>query len=1224
MPEFVHLHVHSHYSLLDGLGKIPEILDRVQELGMNAVALTDHGAMHGIVEFTKEAQKRKMKPIFGVEAYLVPDRRKAREQVVGEKTIRHLTLLAETFAGYKNLLKLVTDAHLRGFYRKPCIDYDVLRAHHEGLIVLSGCMNGDLPQALIRGDRAEAERLIRWHLDVFGHDRYFFELQHHPTIREQRVANDALLALARQYGVGLVATGDAHYVRPEDAEAQDVLLCVQTGTKVTDKDRLSMLGEDFSLQAPDHFAEAFRDVPEALANTRRIAERCSVELTFGTNILPSYQVPAGETADTTLARLCEEGLATRYGQQIPQELRERLQYEPSVIAKTGFASYFLIVQDFVNWAKHQDIYVGPGRGSAAGSVVSYLVGITNIDPLKHHLVFERFLNPDRISMPDIDLDFADDRREEVLNYVRDRYGRDHVAQIITFGTMAARAAVRDVGRALGYPYVFCDKVAKLIPFGMSLAEAQRNARDLQKAAAEDPQVQRLLETARKLEGVARHASTHAAGVVITPSPLVEHVPLQRASADDATIVTQYDMHAVEDLGLLKIDFLGLKNLTILQHCLRIIAERHATTVALDALPLDDAATYRTLQDGLTTGVFQLESAGMKRSLKDLKPTEFEDIIAMVSLYRPGPMELIPQYIAGKHGLKTPVYLHPVLEPILRKTYGIAVYQEQVLQIARDLAGFTMGQADILRKAIGKKIPTLLKEQRDKFIAGATQHRVPKAVAEKVFDFIEPFAGYSFNRAHAACYALIAYQTAYLKTHYPAAFMASLLTSDENNTDRIAIEVTECTAMGISVLPPDVNESGEHFTVVALGPRETVLAKASDLNELSRVASGRGTRLRQGSGGQVGQGDARNELVPGPNALAPTPKHEAIRFGLLAVKNVGRGVVQAILEARGEGGAFTTIGDFFQRVQTKEFNKKAAESLAKAGAFDALGERNAILQNLEVLLNLHRAHQRQVAAGQGALFAGGADDAPRMSLRPAPPAPQEQRLRWEKELLGLYVSGHPMANVTHLLAGRTTPIKELTPDMTDYSVSIGGVVTAVQRVVTRSRDTMVFATLEDQTGSIEVLVFPRALEAQPDLWVEEEILIVEGRLNDRDGVPKVICENARRVVTAEKGLVAPPPATPEPVHITEDLPRPYVLLVIPQSGTKEILVALKQLLETLPQGPARVYLKVPTPKGTVDLVRTSYRITLDQEVGRRLAEVVGPHAVIGHWELAEQPSEARAV
>ncbi len=1155
MSSFVHLHVHSHYSLLDGLGKIPEILDRVKELGMDACALTDHGALYGLVEFYQEAKKRGIKPILGVEAYLVPDRAKARE--VSEKNIRHLTLLAENFAGYQNLLQLITDAHVSGFYRKPCVEYATLRAHRQGLICLSGCMNSDLSHAILRKDEDGIAQLIRWHIETFGREQYYLELQPHANIPEQGVINARLKTLARQHGLGLVATGDAHYIRPEDAEAQDVLLCVQTNTRITDKNRLSMLGEDFSLKPIEHFAEAFRAVPEAIANTARIAARCQVELPLGRNVLPAFPVPADESPDTYLRKLCAEGLQRRFGDAVTPAIRQRLDYERSVIEKTGFASYFLIVQDFVNWAKNEGIFVGPGRGSAAGSLVSYALNITDLDPLKLDLVFERFLNPDRISMPDIDLDFADDRRDEVLEYVRNRYGRDRVAQIITFGTMAARAAVRDAGRALGFPYAFCDKVAKLIPMRLNLTQAEAAVLELKKLAREDPQVRRLLDTARKLEGVARHAGVHAAGVVITPGPLVEHVPLQRASGDDDTIITQYEMHAIEDLGLLKMDFLGLKNLTILRIALEIIERTKAERLNLSSLPLDDAAAYRTLQEGLTTGVFQLESAGMKRYLKDLKPTEFEDIIAMVSLYRPGPMELIPQYIAGKHGLKKPEYLHPALEPILKKTYGIAVYQEQVLQIARDLAGFTMGQADVLRKAIGKKIPKLLKEQRDRFVSGAVGKGVERRIAEKIFDFIEPFAGYSFNRAHAACYALIAYQTAYLKTHYPVEFMAALLTTDENDTDRIAIEVAECTAMGIPVLPPDVNESRKHFTVVDM---------------------------------QTEKGEMR----------------PAIRFGLLAVKNVGRPVVEAIIAAREAGGPFRDIADVFRRVTTREFNKKAAESLAKVGTFDALGERNQILENLDLLLSLNRSGKRAAVTGQGALFAEGAPGAS-VRLRPVPPAPAEQRLRWEKELLGLYVSGHPLKDLAHLFQGHTTPIGELSADLTEYSVRIGGIITNLQRVVTRSQQTMVFATVEDQTGSVEVLVFPSTLEATPDLWTEDTVLLIEGRISDRDGATKVICEQAERISAAvpEPELVLDLSESPPAVRPARE---PEFVVEVPRGHSRDLLLRLREHMTRLPSGPTRIFLRFEKPDGRRELMKTSFRVTLDASARAELARLIAAPAV----------------
>lgn len=1156
MAEFTHLHVHSHYSLLDGLGKLPDLLSRAQELGMKHLALTDHGALYGLIEFSKMAGECGIHPLLGIEAYLAPEGRLKRAKD-GDKP-RHLTLLASNLQGYKNLLVLSTVSHLEGFYYKPRMDYDLLRKHAEGIIALSGCLNGDIPQAIIAGDKERVEELLTQHIDIFGKERFFLELQHHPSLPEQQKVNDALVRYARKYGLPLVATGDVHYVHEHDAEAQDVLLCVQTGSVVTDTDRMCMLGENYSLHSPEQMATAFRDIPEAIENTMRIAEMCAVALPLGGTVLPTFSVPDGHTPDTYLRQLCAAGLERRFPGEVPEAVKTRLSYELSVIEQTGFTSYLLIVQDFVNWAKRHDILVGPGRGSAAGSIVSYLLNITNMDPVKYDLMFERFLNPFRISMPDIDLDFADDRRDDVIQYVRERYGSDRVAQIITFGTMAARAAVRDTGRALGFPYAFCDKIAKLLPFHTSLQEAVDGVKELRELYVADPQVRRLVDTAKKLEGGARHASTHAAGVVITDKPLVEYVPLQRATQDDTTIITQYAMNDIEALGLLKIDFLGLKNLTILHMALRMIRERYGVTLDLDAFPLADAATYATIQRGSTTGVFQLESEGMKRYLKELQPTEFEDIVAMVALYRPGPMELIPDYIAGKHGLKQPHYLHPILEPILEKTYGIAVYQEQVLRIAQDLAGFSLGEADVLRKAVGKKIPKLLAEQKVKFVAGTVKNGVDEATAERVFQFIEPFAGYGFNRAHAACYALIAYQTAYLKTHYPAAFMAALLTSDEDDTDRIAIEVAESESMGISILPPDVNESNEGFTVVGT------------LNEV------------------------------------PENRGESIRFGLRAIKNVGRNIVAAILQARRDGGPYTDLADFFSRVRTRDLNRKSLESLIKTGAFDSLGERNLLLENSEMLLAFSRdAAKRAAGIHQTDLFAGleGTSARAKLHLAPAPPASERQKLNWEKELLGLFVSGHPLAAVSELLASTTLPLGSVSVELADTPVRVGGIITKVQRIVTRNQKTMAFVTLEDRTGSAEVLVFPNILEATAEMWTEDRLIIVEGRVSDKDGVAKVIAETA-----AELDPHAPPSSLPETGGQPRQHPPAKVLVRVPERAPKRVFLELKSIFESVRAGSTAVFLHIPRSGGAVDVVKTSYRVAYSPFLHSRVEALLGPGSV----------------
>lgn len=1077
MSDFTHLHVHSHYSLLDGLGKVRPMLERTKELGMTSLALTDHGAMYGVIEFVKTAREVGIKPIIGIETYIAPQGHTNKRGKI-DSNPRHLTVLAHNMQGYKNLMKLTTAAHLHGYYYRPRIDYQLLAEHSAGLIVLSGCLNGDIARAIEAKRTDEAKRLIEWHLDVFGRDRFYLEVQHHPSLPQQRILNDALLTYSRTYRLPLVATADSHYVYPEDAEAQDVLLCVQTGKTVQDKDRLCMLGEDFSLKSPAELKKSWKDYPAAIENTQKIAEMCQVELTFGVNHLPHYPVADGQTPDDALRSLCRQGVSSRYPGRVPPDARTRLEYELEVIKKTGFASYFLIVADFVNEAKRRGILVGPGRGSAAGSLVSYLTNITNIDPLQYNLLFERFLNPERVSLPDIDLDFADDRRDEVITYVRAKYGHDHVAQIITFGTMAARAAVRDTGRALGFPYAFCDTIAKAIPPFTTFEQAVQESPELRDVYHGDPQAKRLIDTAKKLEGVCRHASTHAAGVVITPKPITEYVPLQLSSTDEdgADTVTQYPMNAVEALGLLKMDFLGLKNLTIIQKTLGRIEQRFGEKIDIDNLPLNDSATYQLLKAGQTTGVFQLESSGMKRYLKELQPTEFEDIISMVALYRPGPMDSIPDFIAAKHGRKKINYLHPLLKPILEKTYGVIVTQDQVLQIAREFAGFSYAEADILRKAVGKKIRVLLVEQREKFTDGALKTHPLKTTAlrggrgpqttavqgidaktaKQVWDFIEPFARYGFNRAHGACYAMIAFQTAYLKAHYPAEFMAALLTSDEGNIDRAAIEVAESLSMGLTILPPDINESDHSFTVVQ------------------------------------------------------TPdNHDAIRFGLGAVKNVGHNVVDALLAERERQGKFSDVTSVFSRVDSKDFNKKSVESLAKAGAFDALAERNMVLANMEKLLAFNRALHKRSDTGQRGLFSGGRvpPPPPRLTLDPATAATKEERLQWEKALLGMFVSEHPLTQFHHELASLATPLGSLADVDQAHVVYCAGVIARINKIITKQQQSMLFVTIEDLSGKAEVLVFPNLLAQTGALWIDGATIIVEGKVSDKDGETKVLAQKA---------------------------------------------------------------------------------------------------------------------
>jgi len=1057
MQKFTHLHVHSHYSLLDGLPKIDELLNYVKELGMDSVALTDHGVLYGAVEFYKKATAMGIKPIIGAELYLAFEGMRQERPGIDDKKY-HIVLLVKNEEGYKNLVKLITKAHLEGFYYKPRIDEELLAQHAKGLIGLTACMQGKIPRLILAKKLKEAEELALKYRDIFDKDSFYLELQDHPKIPEQQKVNDALIALSKKLDIPLVATHDAHYLRPEDAEAQDVLMLINTGADLNDPERLSMKEENFSIKTPQEMIDAFKDVPEAIENTQKIKEMCDFQFELGKINLPYFDLPKEKNADDFLKELCCQKLEKRYPDPA-KEITDRLEYELSVIKQTGYASYFLIVQDFVNWAKENRIVVGPGRGSAAGSIVSYILNITNVDPMKYNLVFERFLNPERVALPDIDLDFADRRRNEVIEYVSQKYGRDKVAQIITFGTMASRAVVRDVGRALGYAYGYCDQLAKMIPMGFTLEQTLKSIEEFRQLYEGDAQAKKLIDLAKKLEGVARHASTHACGVVISKDPLENIVPLQHPTQNDQNIVTQYEMHAIEDLGLLKMDFLGLKNLTIIEDTLARIYKIHNQSINIDTLTLDDPKTYELLQRGDTTSVFQLESGGMQRYLKQLKPSELEDIISMVALYRPGPMDSIPDFIAAKHGKKKITYLHPSLKPILEKTYGVIVTQDQVLEIARSFAGFTYGQADILRKAVGKKIKKLLDEQKEKFITGAKNtQKIEAELAEKVWNFIEPFAGYGFNRAHAAAYATIAYQTAWLKTRYPVEFMSAVLTSEKADIERIAVLIEECKKMDIEVLAPDINESFMNFSVVS-------------------------------------------------------EKHK-IRFGLLAIKNVGEKVVEAILRERKSRGPFSSIGDFVSRVGSKDLNKKSMESMIKAGVFDNFGERNQLLQNMEKLLEQSRESQKNKNNGQKGLFDTLTAAQPAswsIKLMAVPPSPESEKLKWEKELLGLYISGHPLKNYRKILEEKCLPIINVSQDLSGRVVRIGGVVSSIKKIITKKGQPMLFVNLEDESGRIELVVFPSVLENYPSLFQENKIVFVSGKVDFRDNVPKIICNTIEEIV-----------------------------------------------------------------------------------------------------------------
>lgn len=1061
--KFTHLHVHSHYSLLDGLPKIDELLDYVKELGMDSVALTDHGVLYGAVEFYKKAKAKGIKPIIGCELYTAVDGMLNKRPNIDNKR-NHLILLAKNETGYKNLVKLVTKAHLEGFYYKPRIDDELLTQHAEGLIGMSACVQGKIPRLLIANREEEAEELAKKYEEIFGKGNFYLEIQPHPKIKDQIIANQKMIALSKKTELPLVATNDIHYLKPEDAEAQDILMLINTGADQNDPERLTMQGEDFSMKSPEEMIEFCKDNPEAIENTQKIVEMCNFEFELGKTKLPLFPVPDNKTAEQYLTELCEEGLKKRFGdvadpEQL-QKIRERMGYELSVINNVGFSPYILIVQDFVNWAKKNRIVVGPGRGSAGGSLVCYLTGITNVDPIKHNLLFERFLNAERISFPDIDLDFADRRRDEVIKYVAEKYGSDHVAQIITFGTMAARAVVRDVGRALNYPYSYCDQLAKIIPFGMDLVETLEKVDEFKQKYQTDEQAKRLIDLAKKLEGVARHASTHACGVVISAEPLTNSVPLQRPTQDDKNIVTQYEMHTIEDLGLLKMDFLGLKNLTIIEDTLaRIYVLHNQLKIDLDKIPENDPKTFKLLQSALTTSIFQMEGDGMKRYLKELRPTTFEDITAMVALYRPGPMQFIPDYINRKHGRQKIVYLHPKLEPILRETQGICIFQEQLMKIAQEICGFTLGEADILRKAVGKKIPELLRAQEEKFINGAVKNGVAKKIAEELWEWVLPFAEYGFNKSHSAAYATIAYQTAYLKAHFPVEFMASVLTSEKADVERIAFLIDECKKINVEVLPPNINESLKNFTVVI----------------------------------------GKNQ----------------IRFGLLAIKNVGSNIVDAIVEEKKKNGHFKSIGDFIHRVHSKDLNKKSMEALIKSGAFDQFAERNQLLQNLEKLLDIARENIKSLSNGQIGLFANITTNNNDIRLNEAKPASNFERLTWEKELLGLYVSSHPLNDFKKLFENKTTAISRIDEAWVDKKVILGGIISSVKKIITKTGKPMIFMKLEDLSAKTEIVVFPNLLERNPDALQENKIVFVAGRVDNRNNEIKIVADDVQEILVPKE-------------------------------------------------------------------------------------------------------------
>lgn len=1071
--QYVHLHNHTHHSLLDGLSKIPKLIDKVKEMGMDAVAITDHGTMSGVLDFYKAAKNADVKPVLGMEAYVAARSRHDRDPQK-DKARYHLIILAMNNTGYQNLMRLSSIANLEGMYYKPRIDHELLEQYNEGLIILSGCASGELGENLRADNYEEAKSIAAWYKSIFG-DRYYLELQDHghpesKTAWDVQVKiNGYLEKISTELDIPMVVTSDGHYLTHEDQDTHEILLCVGTGAYLSDEKRMSLKEFELHVTDPKEIIERWGAThPEAVANTKVIADRCEVDIELGKILIPTFPTPEGHNEKTYLDELVFQGLAWRYGgvpfeeaekltieearNRTPKEALDRTDYELGVIDRMGFNGYFLIVQDFINWGKNQGIIFGPGRGSAAGSIVSYAIRITELDPLKYDLLFERFLNPDRISMPDVDIDIQDTRRNEVIAYCTEKYGAERVANIATFGTMAARAAVRDVARVLQVPYGESDRIAKLVPQPVQgrhipLAVSIVEDADFKHEYESNQTAKQVIDFAMRLEGTIRSHGVHAAGVVIAPDDIVKFLPIEMSQK--GVPATQFPMGQVEELGLLKMDFLGLSNLTIINNALRIIKRVYKNEIDLAKIPLDDDKTFALFQRGDTTGVFQLESAGMKRYLRELKPTVFEDIVAMVALYRPGPMQFIDDFIKRKHGEKEITYMHAKMENALQNTYGVLVYQEQVMQISRELSGFTGGEADTLRKAIGKKNLEMMAKMKTKFVDGAVELNGANRNDMEVFwKQLEDFAAYCFNKSHAACYGLISYWTAYLKAHYPDAFMAALMTSDADDTERLAIEITECKHMGIKVLSPDVNESYVEFAV-----------------------------------------------VPGENE---------IRFGMAAVKGVGVGVVEEIIRARDADGKFKNVEDFAKRVSTQKVNKKAWDSLIKTGAFDEMADRSDLLFNLETIQAFASKLQKEALSGQTDLFGGMSDVAsiqPTVSIAPAPVKhTDKERLTWERELLGLYISAHPLDNYDAYFSEQTVPVSEMTQDIDGKALTIGGLVSAVRTIVTKSGTKMAFVKMEDKTGEAEVIVFPNLFEQIGAKLVVDAVIRASGKASarDRDG------------------------------------------------------------------------------------------------------------------------------
>ena len=1140
---FTHLHVHTEYSLLDGSNKINEYVARVKELGMNSAAITDHGVMFGCIDFYRAAKAAGIKPILGCEVYVAPGSRFDREIGQAEDRYYHLVLLAENNHGYENLMKIVSKAFVDGFYYKPRVDMDLLQEYHEGIIALSACLAGEVAKNITRGMYEEAKSAALRYEKIFGKGNFFLELQDHGIPQQQRV-NQQLLRMSQETGIALVATNDVHYTYDTDAEAHDILLCVQTRKLLSDENRMRYEGGQYYVKSPEEMAELFPYIPEALENTQKIADRCEVEIEFGVTKLPKFDVPAPYTSWEYLNKLCYDGLKERYSGDLT-ELEKRLEYELGVIKTMGYVDYFLIVWDFIRFARDHDIMVGPGRGSAAGSLVSYTLGITKLDPIKYNLLFERFLNPERVSMPDIDVDFCFERRQEVIDYVVEKYGKDRVVQIVTFGTMAARGVIRDVGRVMDLPYAQCDAIAKMIPeeLNITIDKALKMNPELKNLYTTDEMVKKLIDMSRRLEGLPRHTSMHAAGVVISQTSVDEYVPLARAS--DGSIVTQFTMTTLEELGLLKMDFLGLRTLTVIQKAVKLIEKNKGISLDMDHVDYNDKAVYDMLGAGKTEGVFQLESAGMTSFMKELKPESLEDVIAGISLYRPGPMDFIPQYIEGKNNPDSIHFLCPQLEPILSATYGCIVYQEQVMQIVRSLGGYTLGRSDLVRRAMSKKKAAVMEKERQNFVYGNEEEGVPgcvnrgisEEIANKIYEQMMDFAKYAFNKSHAAAYAVVAYQTAYLKCHFPVEFMAALMTSVIDNPPKVADYILSCRRMGIAILPPDINKGDSTFSV-------------------------------DGGG---------------------------IRYGLSAIKSIGKPVIEAIVAERNQRGDFTSLRDFIERMTGKDVNKKAIENFIKAGAFDELpGNRRQKMMVYAQILDAIVQEKKNMMAGQMSLFDFVSEEektAYEIHMPDVEEYPKEAKLAFEKEVLGIYISGHPLEeyetcwrkNISAVTTDFMPDEESGQPKVRDgQQVIVGGMITEKTIKYTKTNKVMAFLTLEDLLGTVEIVVFPRDYEKNVRLMEIDEKVFIKGRVSvEEERASKVICES---------------------MYSFEDAPRELWL----QFETKESFLSCeRELYEDLKEadGKDSVVIYIKSPKA-IKRLGASKSIRISQDLLARLYEKYG--------------------